>query len=236
MKDKNSTKIKLALDRGKRLKLARNISRLTRKNMCDRYGINPNTIHAWEKGINCLSEKNAQNLINIFSQEGLNITLEWLLYGNPSSLLSNELKFVYNNDESNADLKNILAVDGELKFFEEIEYFRKNNANAVAVLISDDALSPIFSVGDYVGGLFLVNKNLNTLIGEFCIIALQDGTTLTRKIFKQTDQTSFCIGGINPFTKLPEPGFFNCEISSAAKITRHWLIGKSSVYETGTIS
>lgn len=222
--DNNYTKTKLALERGQRLKLARNLTHLTRKDMYSCYGVNPNTIQAWEKGAVCLSEKNAQKLIDIFSKEGLNVTIAWLLHGDSSSFISSKLELIGNINEKNTKLKDILTVNGELKFFEELEFFQKNNSNAVTTAVSDEALLPFFRTGDYVGGVLLPKKDLNTLIGQFCIIKLKNDTTVTRKIFQQNSEMNFRIGGINPYIK--EPNFLDCEISSAAKITRHWLVGK----------
>ena len=64
-------KKKTALERGKRIKLARHLANLTRKDMLELYGINPNTLNAWEKGTNCLTEESAQKLFEAFQAKGL---------------------------------------------------------------------------------------------------------------------------------------------------------------------
>lgn len=214
-------KRKLAVERGRRVKLARNLSNLTRKDMLERYNINPNTIHAWERGINCLTEKNALKLFEVFRQEGLSITQEWLLYGeDPSFALTSKL------DNKNQELQDILHIRRDLKIFDEIDYFRQNNINSISVMISDDALAPIFCVGDYVGGIRLSNKDLTALVGEFCIVFTEDEQILTRKIFSHQEKNTFMVGSINPFAKLNGPDCVSCDIRLAAQITRHWYLSR----------
>lgn len=214
-------KRKLALERGRRVKLARNLSNLTRKDMFQRYGINPNTIHAWEKGANCLTEKNACKLFEAFRQEGLSITKEWLLYGEDPSFGHGPTL-----DEKNQELQDILNIRRDLKIFNEVNYFRQNNANSISTMITDEALSPLFCRGDYVGGVYLSRQDLKMLVGEFCIILTEDKQILTRKIFNYQAEDIFIIGGINPFAKLNGPDCIPCRIQAAAQITRHWHLGK----------
>jgi DNA-binding transcriptional regulator YiaG len=216
-----SAKRKVALERGKRVKLARSLVNLTRKDMLEKYNINPNTINAWEQGTNCLTEKNAFKLFEAFQQEGLLITTEWLLYGeNPN--LSN----TFTLENKNKTLQDILNIRGDLKILDEINYFRQNNINSTSVMISDDALFPIFCAGDYVGGINLPNKNWEELIGQFCIILTEDEQVLTRKIFDYRSKNVFMVGSINPFSRLKGADCFSCKIRSVAQITRHWYLSR----------
>ncbi|MBP6103592.1 MAG: helix-turn-helix transcriptional regulator [Gammaproteobacteria bacterium] len=214
-------KKKTALERGKRIKLARHLANLTRKDMLENYDINPNTIHAWEKGINCLTERNAQKLSEAFQGRGLAITKEWLLYGDdPRSALSTAT-----NTDAQV-IADVLSIRGDLKIVEELDYFRQNNPHALSAMVTDEALLPFFYSGDYVGGIPLFAKELQHLIGEFCIISSESSDVLIRKIFQHKQGNIFTIGGINPFAKLEGPDYFDCAIQSAAPITRHWHLGR----------
>ena len=216
-------KRKLALERGKRVKLIRTLANLTRKEMFEKYSINPNTTHAWEKGTNLLTEKKAINLVEVFNQEGIAVTKEWLLYGeNPESINKSNL------DDKTQDLKDIIHIKGDLKILDEVNYFRHNNLNSVSAMISDEALFPLFCVGDYVGGVNTIGKSLNELVGEFCIITTKDGRVLIKKILSYKGKNDFLVGGINPFANLNDPHYFTCTIQSAATITRHWCLGMIS--------
>ena len=213
-------KEKLALARGKRVKLTRTLANLTRKELFKKHKVNPNTIRAWEEGSNLLTEPKAINLVKIFNQEGIDITLEWLLYGEDLNL-TNKPKL----DNKNQSLKDIINICGDLKIFDEINYFKQNNLNSISSIVDDESLFPAFCAGDYVGGINSVGKRINELVGEFCIITTTEEKTFIKKIFNHKEENFFLIGGINPFYKSNELYCFTCEILSAAKITRHWRTG-----------
>jgi transcriptional regulator with XRE-family HTH domain len=213
-------KKKLALDRGKRVKLARTLTNLTRKELFEKYNINPNTIRSWEEGANLLTEPKAINLVKIFNQEGIAINLEWLLYGQDLGFCSKP-----SLDDKNQTLKDIVNIRGDLKIIDEINYFKHNNLNAISAMIPDESLFPVFCPGDFVGGIKVMGKNLNELVGTFCIIVTQDEQTIIKKIFAHKEQNFFLVGGVNPFTKTNDLHHFTCLITAAAKITRHWHVG-----------
>ena len=216
-------KTKLALERGKRIKLSRTLAGLTRKEVFEKYNISPNTIRAWEKGVNILTENKASTLVEIFTQEGVNITTEWLLYGEDPGLTN---KTGIKN--TNSDLKDAINFRNDLKILDEVTYFLDNNINSVSCLITDESLSPQFSVGDYVGGIKSIGKKIIELVGEFCIIITNDERVFPKKIFMHKEKNIFVVGDINPFTNLKVPHHFSCEIRAAAKITRHWCLGLAS--------
>jgi transcriptional regulator with XRE-family HTH domain len=213
-------KKKLALERGKRVKLTRTLANLTRKELFEKYKVNRNTIRAWEEGSNLLTEPKAINLVRIFNQEGIDITIEWLLYGEDLNL-TNKPKL----DNKNQGLKDVINIRGDLKIFDEINYFKHNNLNSISSIVDDESLFPAFCAGDYVGGINSVGKRINELVGEFCIITTTEEKTFIKKIFNHREKNFFLIGGINPFHKSNELYCFTCEIRTAAKITRHWRTG-----------
>jgi len=214
-------KKKTGLERGKRIKLARYLANLTRKDMLENYNINPNTIHAWEKGVNCLTEENAQKLVEAFHTKGLVISKEWLLHGDDPRL---GLSIATQTDAQ--AIADVLSIRRDLKIFEEMDYFRQNNPHAISTMVTDESLLPFFYSGDYVGGIQIFAKELKSLIGEFCIISSDSSDVFIRKIFQHKQGNIFTIGGINPLAKLIGPDYFDCAIQSAAPITRHWHLGR----------
>lgn len=215
-KEKNKT----AIEVGKRIKLARQLANITRKEMTVLHAINSNTLQAWEKGVNRLTEENALRLVEIFRKSGLVLTVEWLLLGvDPSITIPTNRKHI------NQDFKDVLSIRGDLKVLEEINYFLNQNLQSISLLVTDNAIAPIFNVGDYVGGINLFSSDIDDLVGEFCIITTDDQKTLLRKIIKNCGKGNFIIGTTNPFANLNEPDHMICNLSSAAKITRHWKIG-----------
>lgn len=215
-------KKKIAIERGKRIKLARHLVNLTRKDMQEQHGINSNTLHAWEKGTNCLTEPNAQKLFLVFQASGLSLSKEWLLYGeDPRPTLPD------NPPTDTQALSDVLNIRGDLKIFQEINYFRHHNLHTITAMIADEALLPLFYTGDYVGGIQVFAKDLKTLVGDFCIITTENEDVLIRKIFQHQQGNVFTIGAINPFAQLKNPDYFDCAIRTAAPITRHWYLGRT---------
>jgi DNA-binding transcriptional regulator YiaG len=214
----NTEKSKICIERGKRIKLLRMLVEMTRKDIDERYNLSQHTVHAWEKGTNCLTEKNADRLVEIFSREGLDITTDWLMHGTNPLFTKNEIG-------KNKDLQDALSIKGDIKILNEINYFRENNLNSVSVMVADEALLPVFCVGDYVGGVYVTNHMIQDLVGEFCIISTDDGQIYIRKIFNHQKCDSYMIGTTNPMYSINEPAHFVCNIQAAAKISRHWRLG-----------
>lgn len=216
-------KSKLSLERGKRIKIARNLAGLTRKELFEKYHLNPNTVRSWEQGTNLLTDQKANALVDVFNQEGINITAEWLLYGEDPGFVNKS-----GLTDKNQDLKDVLNLRGDLKIIEEVNYFLDNNLNSISSMITDNSLSPVFCAGDYVGGIKIAGKKLQELVGEFSIITTNDERVLVKKIFNHKEKNIFLVGNTNPYANLHEPNHFSCTIKSAAKISRHWISGMAS--------
>jgi transcriptional regulator with XRE-family HTH domain len=211
----NIAKEKVAKEIGKRLKLVRETANLTRKKMHEKHGINTNTLQAWEKGVNFLNEQAAIKLIEVFKKESLDIKIEWLLHG------------VLPKADAPHNITVVSSISGDLKVLEEINFFLQRNLHSVSTMIVDNSLFPFFCKGDYVAGIKTSNnKKLANLVGDFCIIDRgDDKEVIVKKILQRNEDNNFTIGGINPRAKSNTPDYFISNISHAAKITRHWLIG-----------
>ena len=203
---------KLALERGERIKLARQLASLTRNQLSTKYGINLHTLSAWEKGVNCISESKAQTLEEIFQREGLSISKNWILSGKNENFL----------DIKESKFKEALDIQGNLQIYNEIEYFRQNTTRSIATMITDNALYPLFIKGDYVGGVVLEDLDICTSLNQFCIIRLDDNSLTSRKIYSINNNRTK-VTGINPFAKLGTPHQETLIFKEVAVISRHWL-------------
>lgn len=206
-----------SLSTGKRIRLARMLTNLTRKDMFNKYDVNPSTLRAWEAGINLLTDYNAEKLYKAFRAEGLSLGKDWILNGSnkesEDSLYSNKV----------SELRNILDIEENLKIFEEISFFKRNYLNAITTEVTNDGLHPLYETGDYVGGINVTSDNLvKSLVGKFCIITSTNEEIYIRKIFRKELDGSYLIGGTNPLTNIDEPQNFSCYIKSAAQIIRRW--------------
>jgi len=233
MKDKENKK-KIAQERGARVKLARQLTGMTRTNMTKKYQLHAHALVYWETGKSLLGFDAAQSLSQIFNDLGINITAEWLLTGQGHDATTEKLlnPLIQGRIESYVDeSKNIPNLAGTFvnqptnntfTLNNEISFFKKNIPDAEVVMIKDNALLPFYYPGDYVGGIYSSDKTFVSLIGKMCIILTDQGDLMTRKIFKYSGNSSFFIGATSPLEI--EESLSIVQIANAAPITRHWKI------------
>lgn len=194
---------------GNRIKLARNMLGLSRKELEERFHISVNTLQAWETDKNTLTEKGAKKLNAAFTRLGLLCTEDWLLTGNGQIpiLLQNNLALPNEMDE-------------DICILREIEVFKALNPSPIVVIINDNGMEPIYSIGDFVGGNRKSIHQIETLIGENCIIETLQGDTLVRKILKGSKRQFYNLACINIATD-QQPIIVDMKIRFAAKIVLH---------------
>ena len=194
---------------GGRIKLARNMLGLSRKGLEDQFSISVNTLQAWESDKNTLTDKGARKLNSIFIRLGLLCTEDWLLTGNGQTpILLQDVSTLPN--EMNEDIC----------ILREIEAFKAINPTPIVVIISDNAMEPLYSIGDFVGGNKKIDLQIDGLIGQCCIIETFQGDTLVRKLLKGSKEQLYNLVCINIATHL-QPVIPDVKIRSAAKIILH---------------
>ena len=194
---------------GGRIKLARNMLGLSRKELEESFHISVNTLQAWESDKNSLTDKGAKKLNNVFIKLGLLCTEDWLLAGKGQApILLQDISTLPN--EMNEDIC----------ILREIEAFKAINPNPTVVMISDDGMEPIYTIGDFVGGNKKSEFQIERLIGERCIIETFHGDTLVRKLLKGSKEKLYNLVCINIATHL-QPIIPDIKIRSAARIVLH---------------
>ena len=194
---------------GGRIKLARNMLGLTRKLLEDRHDISVNTLQSWESDKNSLTEKGAKKLSEVFVRLGLLCTEDWLLTGKGQiPILLQDISALPN--EMNEDLC----------ILREIEAFKALNPDPIVVIINDDGMEPIYSIGDFVGGNKKTNQQIEDLIGNNCIIETFQGDTMVRKLLKGSKEQSYNLACIN-ITTNQQPVIPDIKIRFAARIVLH---------------
>ncbi len=126
---------------GARIRLARNMVGLSRKEVEERFSISANTLQSWESDKNTLTQKGAKRLNEVFIQLGLLCSEEWFLSGNGQMpmLLKEKLSLP-------------IDINEDICILREIEVFRAINPDPIVITISDNVMEPIYEIGDYVGG------------------------------------------------------------------------------------
>lgn len=162
-------KLALAIERGKRIRMLRALSGLSRKQFQEQLNVSISTLNIWENGRICLTKKGALRISIAVKEVGIECSTEWLLsgLGNPPRQIKN----------SNPDNSSTSDPDG----YGEINCFLKNHSNAIYATISDELMAPFFNIGDIVAGPTVPIAQIKSLLGNIVIIELS-GKTILRRI------------------------------------------------------
>lgn len=169
----------LMVERGVRLKALRKALRFSRPALHEKYGIKPSTLKNWEDGrFGGLRESCAWEMIEIFRNEGIICSIEWLLLG----LGAPPLPGLMREDRASTSV--------EIRFIhDELQLFRKNHLQTVDVIIPDDTMEPCYKAGEHVAGIryfvSMVTPNTEKKILEWpCIVQTTSGEILVRLVEK----------------------------------------------------
>lgn len=208
---------------GKRIKLARQMAGLTRKQFAEKYQLNLYTLESWERGQNSVSVKMLDVFEKIFRDEGINITKDWILNGNTLEPFVDYSTNTLNTQDITSLAQDINYLKNDVHYLKEIKFFQESSINSLVTIILDEALSPYFNKGDYVGGISNIEMPLKAYIGKLCIIKIDTNKMITRKIvgFKNNQTVNVC--SINHKAKLETPDYYATPYKEIAIITRHWL-------------
>lgn len=218
-----------------RLKYVREIMRLSRSYLEDKYHLSAATLKAWENGSSRLTEKGLRRCIDIYHQEGLLVTRDWLLTGSGLSprvsldmgkYLASELSYPRHN---NPDMGVQQIKEKEAKAYEidenkcilrEAAFFKESYVNAIVLMVTNNDMEPVYQVGDYVGGKFRYGKDIDVAVKRDCIVRLKTGDLLLRRLFKNGGG-HYNLACINPAPKSANPIMFNVEIECVAPVIWH---------------
>jgi hypothetical protein len=211
----NDEKRDLPQQRAERVRYVREkVLRLTREEFQSRSGISPNSLQNWEQvRANGLTEMAARRLVQAFQKEGVNCTVEWLLYGigeKPASPFSPSSMRQEINEEDN--------IHRELALFHEL------NNNGVDARISDDSMLPCFWPGDYVAGTRYKGESIKKAVGMPCIVETTDGTVLVKLLEMGENEGCYNLASANPHAPVKRV-FKDVELNYAAPIL--WIRRRS---------
>jgi len=194
---------------GSRIKLARSMLGLSRKELEESFHISANTLQAWESGKNTLTEKGAKKLNEIFIKLGLLCTEGWFLTGNGQApVLFQDIPALPNETSE------------DICILREIEAFKAINPDPIAVIVNDNGMEPMYSIGDFVGGNKKINLQIENLIGKNCIVETLQGDIFVRKLLKGSKGQLYNLVCINIGTD-QQPIIPDIKIKCAARIVLH---------------
>lgn len=222
MKKQHTEDLQLTI--GRRIKTARSLAGISRKDLESKFGISMHTLQSWELGRNPITEKAASKLIEIFHSSGVSCSAQWLLHGSGKSpsLLDSEFAPYPAVDKEIAPL-----LTQETTIQKEIEFFKTNNPNAIVIMVADDTMEPSYSKGDFVGGIqYLNTSDIDECVGNDCIIEIGDGIFFRRLMKRENGYALVCL---NSQTEIEDPVIFSKKILAATPIIWHrWKFKKEN--------
>lgn len=198
--------------RGNRLRKIRNLSNLSRKDLCNIESLNLNTYKGWELArFGGLPIDGAEKVIKRVYQENVICDIEWLLYGKGQEpYILPKTNIVSNQDKNTLVLKEIL-------------FFQSLYPNATYFTVNDNTLLPYYKPGDYVAGIKIFGENIKTALDQICIVELTNGDTFVRYLKACQDKESYRLISTN-IDRTIENEIFLAELHFIAPVIRHYKI------------
>lgn len=204
--------------RGKRLKSLRMMAGLSRKALEDKYDVSASTMQSWEDAkAGGLTEKGAKRAIEVFRQEGIRCTVDWLLYGIglPPQLSDKLFQQQIQMQESFEDR---VEITEERAIVNELLAFRQHNPDAVEFIVPDDGMQPLYQKGDYVAGKRRYNDAIDNVLGMDCIIETKENEVILRRLKQGSQPGVYTLICLNPDCTVAEFALHDREILSAAPV------------------
>lgn len=202
--------------RADRLRRARNMANLSRKEICEAEGLNINTYKGWEIArYGGLPLDGAHKVIKRIADAGVICSADWLLHGKGS-----EPYVIPKPIKSDKRSKSKTTAQNDENIIQEIMLFQSHFKDAIYTKITDDALLPKVKPGDYVAGVRYYATEIEKCIDEDCILQTQDGQILVRQLKKGKDQNTYMLICTNLQTSVEMPVLYDVELESAAPILR----------------
>ncbi len=168
-----------------RMKLIRKSMGISRREFQEKFLISLNTLQSWEDERTKITDRSINRYITALEHAKVLCSKDWLVngVGDPPKYSNESLLFLPGMQISN--------YNNEGNIIREIEKFESLNQESIVIRIADNLMSPIYKMGDYIGGVKHDLDKIDSLLGEPVIIKTQDNLTLCRIILKSTKQGLF---------------------------------------------
>jgi hypothetical protein len=204
--------------RAKRVWGVRQLTQLSRREFSKRYGIAAGTLQNWEDAHgNGLSEKGAYRLVNSLQTDGIFCTPQWLLHGvGDAPRVTDLMPAIALVMDSHA------TVDVEqAAIAAELQLFCTHYPDAIFMHIKDDSMVSQYNSGDYVAGVRYYENAMQNFIGKDCIVMLNTGEQLLRRLRFSNIPGLFDLFAINPQTTATKPYYYDVSLVYVAPIMWH---------------
>jgi transcriptional regulator with XRE-family HTH domain len=143
-----------------RLRFIRSLTGLSRFAIEEKYQLPEITLKKWETGKMAISDKGIDKCIEIYKQENISVTYEWIKNGiGPLPTFTSLIK---NQDR-------------------DIQYFKSTYSNLLIYQLINDEMAPKYNIGETVLGI-IDNKEPEYFNNLDCIVQLENGEIIFRKV------------------------------------------------------
>lgn len=231
LKEKSRTHRPLEIqERANRLRFLRKMAHLSMKEFAQYCNLGLTTINYWEQGYSSVTERGAKKVCKAMREEGIECSAIWLMtgYGEPPKItdssklsklnyqaLESLSKQTINEKKSDYPMENI-----EIRA--ELTLFKKHYPEHLIHLIDNESMKPLYGAGDLVAGKKLTEKNMELAHGADCIVELESGKLLLRRVKIAQVANSFDLYVINSEASLEFPPLRNINVRALAPIVRIW--------------
>lgn len=203
---------------GLRIKSARMQLGYSRKKFSQKYDFSSATLQAWEDGKYTAPLKGIVKYVNALNDAGLISSVDWFLHG--IGLSPRHKEGIVGSSLGNNS--SILHASLNKQFISEnTDFFEQSNQNSILISINDDTMRPFFNPGDFVGGYFITKEIVDQHIGSFCIVIIDTGEILVRKLKYGSKAGCFTLVSTNLDSEVDTAFLTNCEIQKIAPVTWH---------------
>ncbi|MBX9804157.1 MAG: S24 family peptidase [Alphaproteobacteria bacterium] len=176
---------------GERFRLARELSPLSRKAFCTKYGLNWYTVQSWELRRNFSRGVNLTKFCQALAEEGIVCTEDWLIEGiGPTPYLeSSREAATYVPPITSRQLKKQSPDLLKTLIQEEIALFcdhsQQIGRKGVAIQITDEAMAPDYEVGEFIGALNIPLDQIHLFHQVICLVEASPNHFLVRRLLKE---------------------------------------------------
>jgi transcriptional regulator with XRE-family HTH domain len=167
-----------------RFRFARGLVKQNLKEFCEKHGFNRFTIESWETGKHGINLRILARFCEALNAEGVSCSPEWLMKGKGHAAvrigLRDDLPFTHSSQVLSEETR---LINAEVQLFQDNQI--KIKRQPLVVQVNDEAMKPFYGKGDYLGGYVLPERSLDTLLGKICIVGLEKGHCVVRRIMKE---------------------------------------------------
>ena len=188
--------------KGRRLRMARALTGLSRHDLCEKIGIATSTMDTWECGRVELTEKSAMRVCTALLNASLNCSVEWILTGNgePPRLMDEIEKSVLlpsrniSDEIGTSSAKRTKISNPKIPFCsdeamgKELSFFLGIHKDAIFHFVDHEGFNFRYKIGDCIAGL---QENLENLVGKIIIGVLNNGKTILCRLVACPEEVDF---------------------------------------------